>query len=234
MDIQISIPYSDIPNFPVSTVHGHKGRLVIGVFNGKQILVMQGRVHFYEGYNIRKLGFPIWVLKQIGIKKLIITNASGAANPSFVPGDLMLINDHINFAFCNPLMGPNLDELGARFPDTSQVYNDQLKTIAKETALSIGLDLKQGNYFYNTGPCYETPAEVIMARKMGADAVGMSTVPEAIVAAQCKIEVLGLSFISNMAAGISETPLSHEEVIETMDVSKDKIIRFLSVLIPNI
>lgn len=214
------IAYSDIPNFPISTVKGHKGIMVIGKLCGKQVLCMQGRFHYYEGNSMQKIAYPVRVMKKLGIEKLILTNAAGGVNESFSPADLMLITDHINFMGTNPLIGENYDEIGARFPDMSECYDKKLRNIAIKCAEEKNLDLKQGVYMALTGPSYETPAEIRMARILGADAVGMSTVPEAIAANHCGIKVLGLSCITNMAAGINKTPLSHKEVIETTKKAK--------------
>lgn len=223
----IFIPYEDIPSFPVSTVVGHAGRLVIGQLEGRSVLVMQGRFHYYEGYPIRALAMPVWVMKSLGIEMLLVTNAAGGVNKEFVAGDLMLINDHLNLAFNNPMIGPNINDLGPRFPDTSTAYSSRLQSVAREVAKSQAIDLKEGVYQFNTGPSYETPAEVVMARSLGADAVGMSTVPEVHAAAHCGLEVLGISFISNLAAGISDKALSHAEVVETMETVKEKFIRLV-------
>ena len=205
------IDYKDIPNFPVSTVDGHKGRFAIN----KDVLCMQGRFHFYEGYSLQEVTFPIRVMKVLGIESLIITNAAGGVNLSFDGGTLMMINDHINFLGTNPLIGRNIDEMGVRFPDMTHCYNEEYRNIAKECAKELGIDLKEGVYMAFTGPSYETPAEIRMARVMGADAVGMSTVPEAIVANHCGIKIIGISCITNMAAGVTGKALSHEEVTET-------------------
>jgi purine-nucleoside phosphorylase len=223
----IHIHYSEIPGFPVSTVEGHAGRFVIGKLEERNVLVMQGRFHYYEGYPIRALAMPVWVMKMLGIKMLVVTNAAGGVNAHFVQGDLMLITDHLNFAFNNPLMGHNIAELGPRFPDTSQAYSARLQAVARAVGIAQGIQLQEGVYQFNTGPCYETPAEVRLAKHLGADAVGMSTVPEVHAAAHCGMEVLGISFISNLAAGISDKALSHAEVVETMDIVKDKFIRLV-------
>ncbi|OPL08434.1 MAG: purine-nucleoside phosphorylase [delta proteobacterium ML8_F1] len=211
----VVIPYEDIPHFPRSTVEGHKGQFVVGRLQGRRIMAMQGRVHFYEGYPMAEITFPVRIFKALGIRTLILTNAAGGVNVDFVPGDLMLIKDHINFAFDNPLIGPNDSFFGPRFPDTSRVYTKELAKLAASCAKHLGLSLKKGVYLFNTGPTYETPAEVQMARILGADAVGMSTVPEAIAAAHSGMRVLGISLITNMAAGILDQPLSHDEVVET-------------------
>lgn len=214
--------YKDIPNFPVSTVEGHKGCLVIGSLEGKEVICMQGRFHFYEGYSMQKIIFPIYVMKALGIETLIVTNAAGGINKSFKPSDLMLICDHINLMGTNPLIGTNDEEIGPRFPDMSEAYKKSLRIIAKTAAKENSIDLKEGVYLGLTGPSYETPAEIKMAGIIGADAVGMSTVPEVIAANHCKINCLGISCITNMAAGISKAPLNHEEVIKTTNESKKR------------
>ncbi len=218
----VIINYNEIPNFPISTVEGHEGRLVIGELGGKNVLAMQGRFHYYEGYPIEDVTFPIRVMKEIGIEKLIVTNAAGGSNKNFEPGDLMIIKDHINFAGINPLMGKNYDELGLRFLDISMAYDKELIDITKEVGKNINIDLKEGVYMWFSGPTYETPAEVKMATILGADAVGMSTVPEVIVANHGGMKVLGISCITNMAAGILDKSLDHNEVIETSKKVKDK------------
>lgn len=215
----VYISYKDIPNFPVSTVKGHEGRFVYGTLEGKPVIMMQGRFHFYEGYDMNKVTLPIVVLKQLGIEKLIVTNAAGGVNTEFVPGNLMLIKDHINFSGTNPLIGKNIDEFGQRFPDMSSAYNKELIKVANNVAKDNNISLVEGVYMMFTGPSYETPSEVRMARIVGADAVGMSTVPEVIVANYCGIKVLGISCITNMAAGILDQPLSHSEVIETSNIA---------------
>ena len=220
----VYIPYEEIPHFPSSTVPGHTGRLVFGHLEGKRVMVMQGRFHFYEGHDIAVLGLPVRVMHLLGVKQLVVTNAAGGTNPSFVEGDLMLIRDHINFAFSNPLMGPNLNSLGPRFPDTSTAYSARLMDVARKVAQARGITLREGVYQFMTGPSYETPAEVRMAQSLGADAVGMSTVPEVHAAVHCGLEVLGISYISNLAAGISGKALSHAEVVETIESIKDKLI----------
>ena len=230
----VIIPYEDIPNFPVSTAPGHKGRLIIGESMGKTVFCMQGRFHFYEGYHLKDVTFPIRVMIQLGIESLIVTNAAGGVNTEFVPGDLMIINDHINFTGQNPLIGENLKELGPRFVDMSRAYNREYIRIAKKTGEKLGLNLKEGVYMWFTGPTYETPSEVKLARNLGADAVGMSTVPEVIVANHQGIRVLGISCITNMAAGILDQPLNHEEVIETSMKVKDDFEKLLIEIIDNI
>lgn len=227
----IVIPYKDIPHFPQSTVSGHKGQLVIGTLEGKQVIVMQGRFHFYEGYTMKEVTFPIRVMKQLGIDSIIVTNAAGGINREFQPGDLMLITDHINNMGTNPLIGKNEDELGVRFPDMSQSYDIEYIEHAERCADLLGINVRKGVYVGNTGPAYETPAEVRMLRIFGGDAVGMSTVPEVIVSRHAGIRVLGISCISNMAAGILDQPLSHQEVIETTDKVREDFLRFVKKIV---
>jgi len=218
----IAVPYSEIPDFEKSTVQGHAGQLVFATINGKNVVMMQGRYHFYEGHPMEKVVYPIKVMKKLGVKTLIVTNAAGAINTEFRPADLMIITDHLNFMGTNPLIGPNDDSLGARFPDMSEVYKKYLVNIAEEAAKELQFEIKKGVYAANTGPSYETPTEVKMLRMLGADAIGMSTVPEAIVANYCGINVLGISCISNAASGVGEASLSHQEVIDTTNAAKDK------------
>lgn len=212
------IPYSEIPGFETSTVQGHKGQLIFTEICGRKVVLMQGRYHFYEGHPIEKIVYPIKVMKQLGVETLIVTNAAGAVNKEFKSADLMLITDHINFMGVNPLIGVNDEELGTRFPDMSEVYKKELIEVAQNCAKEIEIEVQKGVYMAFSGPSYETPAEINMARTLGADAVGMSTVPEAIIANYCGIKVLGISCISNYAAGVQETPLSHCEVIETTNI----------------
>ena len=227
-------PYEELPNFPVSTVEGHEGRLVIGMLNGKCVVAMQGRFHYYEGYHFNEVTFPVRVMKLLGIKTLIVTNACGSVNENYKAGDLMIITDHINFSGDNPLIGKNLDEIGPRFPDLSNAYDKDLINKAKEIANNLSIDIKTGVYMMFTGPSYETPAEIRMARVIGADAVGMSTVPEVIVAAHCGIKVLGISCLTNMAAGILDQPLSHEEVMETSTKVKSTFTTLMNKVIEEI
>ena len=221
------IPYESIPHFPVSTVEGHKGRFVIT----NKVICMQGRFHYYEGYDMTEVTFPIRVMKLLGVQTLIVTNASGGINEAFSGGDLMLITDHINLMGANPLFGKNLGSFGARFPDMSECYDKELMETAKEIANKLEITLQQGIYIGMTGPSFETPAEIRMAKIMGADAVGMSTVPEVIVAVHSGIRVLGISCIANMAAGVQETPLCHEEVLEAIEQNKDKFIQLVAGII---
>ena len=209
------IAYQEIPNFPVSTVPGHKSEWVGGTLHGKRICMMRGRFHMYEGWTMEQIAMPIRVMKRLGVKALIVTNAAGGVNTGFAPGDLMLITDTINFSGLNPLIGANLDEFGPRFPDMSREFDADFIAVARSVAAAQGLTLREGVYMWFSGPSFETPAEIRMARVLGADAVGMSTVPEVIVARHCGIRVLGVSCITNMAAGILDQPLNHEEVMET-------------------
>ncbi len=209
------IPYGEIPNFCPTTVSGHTGQLVYGTFNGVNVICMQGRLHYYEGYKMEDITLPIRVMKLIGVKMLIVTNAAGGINLDFEAGDIMLIEDHINFMGYNPLIGPNVEELGPRYCDMTYAYTPELRDIAKETAEKLSVNLKQGVYLACSGPSFETPAEIRAFRTLGADAVGMSTVPEVIVASHCGLKVLAFSLITNMAAGVLGQPLTEEEVIET-------------------
>jgi purine-nucleoside phosphorylase len=215
IDVETAIPYGDIPGARASTVLGHQGRLILGHTKGQPVVVMQGRVHFYEGYEMGEVMFLTRVLGKLGVKKLIVTNAAGGINTSYQSGDLMLISDHINFMGQNPLRGPNIEDLGLRFPDMSDAYAEALRDIAKQVGHAQGLDLKEGVYLGLSGPTYETPAEIRAFRVLGADAVGMSTVPEVIAAAHMGIPVLGISCITNMAAGILKQKLTHQEVMDT-------------------
>lgn len=217
-----AIPYGDIPKFIKSTVIGHKGQLVFAEINGKKVVMMQGRNHFYEGHTMQHITYPIKVLKKLGVKTLILTNAAGAVNEKFNPGDLMVITDHINFMGANPLIGENDETMGVRFPDMTEIYKKEMVALAHKIGNEIGLKLQEGVYLANSGPSYETPAEIRMAKILGADAVGMSTVPEAIVANYCGINVLGISCISNAASSSGGAKLSHQEVIETTNAAKTK------------
>ncbi|KEZ51498.1 purine-nucleoside phosphorylase [Metabacillus indicus] len=230
----VKIPYEDIPNFPVSTVEGHAGQLVFGTLKGANVAAMQGRFHFYEGYDMKKVTFPVRVLKEMGVKTIIVTNAAGGVNESFEPGDLMIISDHINNMGTSPLIGPNDSDLGVRFPDMSQAYSRDLRTLAKNAASELGINVQEGVYVGNTGPAYETPAEVRLARVLGGDAVGMSTVPEVIVANHAGMNVLGISCISNMAAGILDQPLSHDEVMETTEMVKTNFLNLVKKIVEDI
>lgn len=214
LDNALRISYSEIPNFPQPTVEGHTGAFVFGQKEGKEVVVAQGRVHYYEGLSMQEITLPVRVLAALGIKTLILTNAAGGINLSYKPGTLMLIADHINFSGQNPLIGPNLDSFGPRFPDVSDLYTASLRKAIKERVKGQ-IPLEEGIYIMCSGPNYETPAEIRAFRTLGADAVGMSTVPEALVAGHCGMAVVGISCITNMAAGVSDQKLSHQEVVET-------------------
>lgn len=229
----VSIPYADIPHFPVSTVEGHVGELLLGNIQGRPVVMMKGRFHMYEGYGPELTAFPVRVMKQLGVKSLLVTNAAGGINTDFEPGDLMLITDHLNMTGSNPLIGPNDPALGVRFPDMSEAYSRRLRRLALDTADSQGITLQQGIYAGLLGPTYETPAEIVMLRTLGADAVGMSTVSEVIVARHSGLEVLGISCISNMAAGILDQPLSHDEVMETAEKVREKFLGLVMAIIPG-
>jgi purine-nucleoside phosphorylase len=230
----VTIPYEDIPHFPVSTVEGHAGELLIGKLQGRSVVLMRGRFHMYEGYEPERTALPVRVMKALGVTTLLVTNAAGGVNLEYKPGNLMLISDHINLTGRNPLIGPNDNALGVRFPDMSDAYSRRLRTIAKETAKELGFSVQEGVYVGLLGPNYETPAEIRMLRTLGVDAVGMSTVSEVIVARHSGIEVLGISCISNMAAGILDQPLSHQEVIETTEMVKDQFLSLVLSVIPRI
>lgn len=223
----IVIDYSRIPHFPISTVEGHAGELVVGSIKGKQVLMMKGRFHAYEGYGAETVSFPVRVMKELGVQTLIVTNAAGGINESYQVGDLMVISDHLNMTFRNPLIGPNDSALGVRFPDMSEAYSKRLRKLAHDVAATQDFKLQEGVYVGLLGPNYETPAEIRMFRTLGGDSVGMSTVPEVIVARHAGIEVLGFSCISNMASGILDQPLSHAEVMETTEKVKPKFLKLV-------
>ncbi|CCY20724.1 purine nucleoside phosphorylase I inosine and guanosine-specific [Eubacterium sp. CAG:786] len=217
MEVVETLDYHDIEGFPVSTVPGHKGRFVFGYAGGVPIVAMQGRVHFYEGYKPQDVVLPVRLMKLMGAKVLFLTNAAGGINRSFNAGDLMLITDHISMSVPSPLIGENIDELGVRFPDMSEVYSRRLQKVIENAAVTAGVPLRKGVYIQTTGPQYETPSEIRAYERLGADAVGMSTAIEAIAARHAGMEICGISCISNLAAGISVNPLTHKEVQETAD-----------------
>ena len=231
---EIKLAYSEIPGFPVSTVKGHNGNLVFAKVNGKNVMMMQGRFHFYEGHSMQTVTYPIKIMKKLGVETILITNAAGGVNPYFKPSSLMIIKDHINFMGTNPLIGPNDDTLGERFPDMSEVYTKSLREIAHTCSKNLNIPVEEGIYIALTGPTYETPAEVNMVRTLGADAVGMSTVPEAIVASYLKMKVLGISCICNSAAGISTVGLSHKEVLEAAEKAKTNFKKLVLEIIKSI
>ncbi|MDE9444764.1 purine-nucleoside phosphorylase [Xenorhabdus bovienii] len=224
----VHIPYSNIPHFAKSEAVGHSNELVIGSIGGKNVVAMKGRFHYYEGFTLDQVTFPVRLMKALGVEKLIITNACGAVNTDFSPGDLMLITDHINLTANNPLIGPNNPDLGVRFLDVSEVYNKALRSIVIGVAKAQNITLRQGVYAWWTGPAYETPAEIRMIRTLGADAVGMSTVPEALIARHAGIDTVGISCLTNMACGILDQPLSHEEVIETAEKVKATFLKLVA------
>ena len=228
------IEYKDIPHFPVSTVKGHEGRLAFGKINGVEVLLMQGRFHYYEGYTMKEVTYPIYVMKQLGIEKIIVTNACGGINTSFKPGTLMLINDFVNLFGTNPLIGVNDERLGTRFPDMSEPYKIELIEKAKTIADEIGVEWKEGVYAGFMGPYYETAAEIRMIGRHGADAVGMSTVPETIVANYLGMDVLGIACITNMATGIQKVKHSHERVVETAKRASVDLCRWVEKIIEEI
>ncbi len=230
---KIYIDYKDIPNFPGATVDGHKGRFVVGEIHGKKVICMQGRQHFYEGIGMEAVTYPIRVMYKLGVKKLFTTNATGGLNENFNVGDFMIITDHINFMGTNPLIGENLDEFGPRFPDMSNIYNKELVELAENCANKIGIKIQKGVFVAYSGPSYETPAEIRMFKLLGGDNVGMSTVPETIVANHCGMDILSISSITNMAAGISKNPLSHEEVKEESDKIIGKFKKLVDEIIAN-
>ena len=217
MQVEESIEYSEIEGFPVSTVAGHQGRFLFGYVEGVPVVAMQGRVHFYEGYPMSDVVLPVRLMGLLGAKTVILTNAAGGVNFNFQPGDLMMITDQITTAVPSPLIGANLDELGPRFPDMSEVYDKGLREIIKQAARNVKVSIQSGVYMQFTGPSYETPAEIRMCRALGADAAGMSTACEAMAARHMGLKVCGISCITNMAAGMSNQPLNHKEVQETAD-----------------
>jgi len=230
----VVIPFGEIPHFPVSTVAGHSGLLVAGRLEGKRVVVLKGRVHYYEGYSMRDVVFPVYVMKRLGINTLLVTNAAGGMNPSFAPGDLMLITDHINFMGGNPLIGPNCDELGPRFPDMSQAYDRGLRRLAEETAARLGIRLQKGVYVAVSGPSYCTAAELRMLAALGGDAVGMSTVPEVIAANHCGMRTLGIACITDMAVADHLEPLTHEQVVRVAEETRPKFVALLKAVISGV
>ena len=223
----ICVSYRDIPHFKASTAPGHKGRLVFGTLRGRNVAVMQGRMHHYEGYSYEEVGYAVRVLRLLGCDTLVVTNAAGGVNLDFQAGDLMLITDHIKIFMESPLRGENLPAFGPRFPDASHLETPALQEVARTAARDLGIPLREGVYMYFPGPQYETPAEVRFARVAGADAVGMSTAPEVIVAGHCGMQVLGFTLVSNLAAGILDQPLSEQEVLDAAEACKDKFSRLV-------
>jgi purine-nucleoside phosphorylase len=229
-----SIPYEEVPGFARPTVEGHSGRLVLGRVGGAEVAVMQGRFHFYEGYSLEEVTFPVRVLALLGVKSLVLTNAAGGLNNSLKQGALMLISDHLNLMGANPLRGPNDERFGPRFPDMSEVYDRAYQEIAIQEAHALEVELRRGVYAALSGPTYETPAEIRMLRALGADAVGMSTVPESIVARHAGLKVLGISCITNLAAGVLDRPIDHAEVIETGERVRETFSALLRAIIPKL
>jgi purine-nucleoside phosphorylase len=234
IEITSTLPYHEIPNFPVSTVEGHAGRMIFGKLGNKNVLAMQGRFHYYEGYSMQEVTFPVRVMQQLGIKYLFVSNATGGLNPDYKVGDIMVINDHINFFPEHPLRGPNIAELGPRFPDMSRVYDERLRYTAKLISLEHNLNLKEGVYIGVSGPTFETPAEYLMFRKFGGDVVGMSTVPEVIVARHAGMKVFGISIITDSGVPGQIVEISHEEVQKVAMKAEPKMTLVLKKLVESI
>jgi purine-nucleoside phosphorylase len=234
LDGATRVDYARIPGFPASTVEGHSGRVVIGLSSGVPVAALEGRLHFYEGYSMDEVTFPVRVLARMGIRALVITNAAGGINPSYRRGGLVVIRDHINLQGTNPLIGINDARFGLRFPDMTHAYSDRLRRIACEEGKKLGLDVQDGMYLAVSGPSFETPAEIRAFRTLGADLVGMSTVPEVIVARQMGVEVLGISCVTNLAAGILDQPITHEEVLETGARVRTQFTALLRAVVPRI
>ncbi|MCT8138796.1 purine-nucleoside phosphorylase [Anaerobacillus sp. CMMVII] len=230
----VVIPYDEIPNFPVSTVEGHAGQLVIGKLNEKIVIAMQGRFHFYEGYSMQEVTFPVRVMKLLGVETIVVTNACGGMNSAFAPGDLMIITDHINMTGANPLIGPNESEFGPRFPDMSSAYTREYVPVLEEVAKEIGIQIQKGVYVSVSGPTYMSAAELIMLRKIGGDVVGMSTVPEVIVARHMDMKVVGISCITDMAIGEELEGVTHEQVVEVANRTKPKFIKLIKETLPRL
>lgn len=229
----VAIPYGDIPHFEESTVEGHAGRLVSGTMEGRRVLVMQGRFHYYEGFSMNQVAFPVRCMKILGIENLMVTNAAGSLDPDYRPGELMLIRDHIKMVADSPLRGPNIDALGSRFNDMSDPYDKTLRAMALGCARELGIPLKEGVYCYMPGPCYETASEVRMLKLLGGNAVGMSTVPEVITAVHAGMKTMGISCITNMGTGILKQPLAHGEIIEAGERVKETFIALLRRIVKN-
>jgi purine-nucleoside phosphorylase len=227
LDGAVRIPFQEIPHFVASTVAGHVGALVLGSSEGVPVAVLQGRVHSYEGHSLQQVVFPIRVLGRLGVTSLVLTNAAGAVNKAYAPGELMIVEDHINL-IGNPLVGPNAEALGPRFPDMSEAYDRRLRDLAEAACVAVGIPARRGVYLALTGPSYETPAEIRMARAFGADAVGMSTAPEVVAARHMGMRVVAISCISNLAAGVTTRPLDHHEVLETSERVKVSVLAVLA------
>jgi purine-nucleoside phosphorylase len=234
LDNRVGIPFADIPHFPQATVSGHSGTLYAGNLHDQPLIIMGGRIHYYEGHSLSQVVFPVRLLAKLGVEKLVLTNAAGGINTAFAPGSLMLIRDHINLMGNNPLIGPNADEWGPRFPDMCRAYNEGLAEIALQEAERLNITLHQGVYVAFTGPSFETPAEIRMSRLLGADAVGMSTVPEVIAARHMGLKLLAISCISNAAAGILDAELNHQEVLEAGQRASAQFIALLEAVLKRI
>ena len=230
----VRIPFSQIPGFPVPTVPGHSGALVLGTVRNTPVAILQGRIHYYEGLPQQVITLPVRVLAALGVQTLVLTNACGGVNTAFQPGDLMLISDHINLSGANPLIGPNLDAFGPRFPDMSDLYTASVRSAIRNKATAAGMELREGVYAMYSGPNYETPAEIRMFRILGADVVGMSTVPEALVAGHCGMQVVGISCITNMAAGVLPRKLDHSEVVETAARVRSRFCSLLDLILEDL
>lgn len=228
------IPYEDIPHFPVSTVAGHAGRLVVGTLQGQSVVAMQGRFHYYEGYDMKEVTFPVHVMKRLGVTTLLVTNAAGGMNRSFAPGDIMLITDHLNFTGQNPLLGPNDERLGQRFPDMSSAYSQTLRQTAERCAQKRDIAVQKGVYAGITGPYFLTSAELKMLARLGGDAIGMSTVPEVIVANNAGLDVLGMTCITDMALGEETEPLTHDQVIEVANRTRPRFITLVKAIVAEV
>jgi purine-nucleoside phosphorylase len=231
LESPVSIPFEDIPHFPVSTVEGHEGKMVVGIYKEIPVMILQGRFHYYEGYSMDQVAFPVRCMISLSIPNLIVTNAAGSVDINYKPGDLMLICDHMKFHADSPLRGKNFDTFGPRFNDMSDPYTKTIRSLAKECAKGLEIPLKEGVYYYMTGPSYETRSEVKAINILGANVVGMSTVPEVIVASHAGMQVMGLSCITNMATGILDQPISHDEVITTGKMVKEKFIKLLEAIL---
>jgi len=234
IEVVSSIDYAEIPEFPVSTVFGHSGRLILGWLEGKKVIAMQGRFHFYEGYTMQEVTIPVRVMKQLGIRLLIASNAAGGLNPSFQAGDIMIITDHINFMGTNPLIGPNLEDFGPRFPDMSEVYDQEMVGLLDKVAASQGTKVHKGVYGAVSGPNYSTKAELYMMIRLGSDTVGMSTVPEAIVARHCGLKVAGISCITDMAIPDNMIPPTHEEIVKVAESVKPKFVALVKQFVKEV
>lgn len=230
----LEIPYEKIEGFPRPTVKGHAGKLIFGTYDNTEVVVIDGRVHYYEGYSQQEVVIPVRVMKKLGVETIILSNACGGLNYDYKPGDIMLICDHINMSGSNPLIGKNIDEFGPRFPDMSDVYTEVYRTEIKKKCIEAGIHVQEGVYMMYSGPSYETPAEIRAFRSLGADGVGMSTVPEAIVARHCGMKVVGISLIANMAAGMLKQELNHQEVLEEGKKAEEKFTKVVSIAVNTI